>query len=172
MEANIIIMSGGTADPKTTKEDVSSSKEKWTEKIESLQIPRSEVNKLIMNYLVTEGFKDAAEKFQIESGTEPGIDLKTLDKRIKILEKIQDGDVQQAVHMINAYQPQLLDDNRYLYFHLQQQHLIELIRKKNIEAALKFAQENLADQGEENSEVLEELERLVLFLFMIVRIWF
>lgn len=100
-------------------------------------------------------------QFNISIGTEPGVDLKTLDKRIKILEKIQEGEIQKAIHMINAYQPQLLDDNRYLYFHLQQQHLIELIRAKNIDAALKFAQENLADQGEENTEVLEELERFV-----------
>ncbi|XP_021957871.1 glucose-induced degradation protein 8 homolog [Folsomia candida] len=149
---------------KGPKDDIASSKEKWMDKIESLQVPRSEVNKLIMNYLVTEGFKDAAEKFQIESGTEPGVDLKTLDKRIKILEKIQEGEIQKAIHMINAYQPQLLDDNRYLYFHLQQQHLIELIRAKNIDAALKFAQENLADQGEENTEVLEELERTLALL--------
>ena len=97
------------------------------EKIDSVQIPRAEVNKLIMNYLVTEGFKDAAEKFQVESGTEPGIDLQTLDQRIRILEAIQCGDIQEAVEMINSYQPELLDDNRYLFFHLQQQHLIELV---------------------------------------------
>jgi hypothetical protein len=33
------------------------------------------------------------------------------------------------------------------------------IRNRNIDDALKFAQENLADQGGENSAVLEELER-------------
>jgi len=134
------------------------------EKIETVQIPRSEINKLIMNYLVTEGFKDAAEKFQIESGTEPGVDLTTLDQRIKILESIQDGRITEAVQMINSFQPQLLDDNRYLFFHLQQQHLIELIRQKSIDEALKFAQEHLADQGEENFQVLEELERTLALL--------
>lgn len=140
-----------------TREEMT--KEKWMENIERVEIPRSEVNKLVMNYLVTEGFKDAAEKFQMESGTDPGIDLSTLDPRIKILEAIQSGDIPRAVEMINSYQPQLLDDNRYLYFHLQQQHLIELIRRKDIEGALQFAQENLADQGEENSTVLPEIER-------------
>lgn len=28
------------------------------------------MNKLVMNYLVTEGYVEAAEKFQVESGTE------------------------------------------------------------------------------------------------------
>jgi len=98
----------------------------------------------------------------MESGTEPGIDLETLDQRIQILESIKDGHIQTAVEMINSYQPDLLDDNRYLFFHLQQQHLIELIRNKNIDDALKFAQENLSDQGVENAAVLEELERSVV----------
>jgi len=141
---------------------MSSSRDRWMEKIDNVQIPRSEVNKLIMNYLVTEGFKDAAEKFQVESGTDTGIDLKTLDQRIKILESIQAGDIQNAVHMINSYQPHLLDDNRYLFFHLQQQHLIELIRQRNVDAALIFAQQNLSDQGESDPSVLEELERYFL----------
>jgi len=117
-----------------------------------------------MNYLVTEGFKDAAQNFQQESRTDPGIDLETLDPRIRILESIQCGEIQEAVGMINSYKPELLDDNRYLFFHLQQQHLIELIRNRNTDGALKFAQENLADQGEENAAVLEELERTLALL--------
>jgi len=144
--------------PSTVKDDQTCT-QKWLDKIDQVQIPRLEVNKLIMNYLVTEGFKDAAEKFQLESGTEPGVDLQTLDQRIKILEAIQGGEIQEAVVMINNYQPELLDDNRYLFFHLQQQQLIELIRNRNIDDALRFAQDNLADQGEENTAVLEELER-------------
>jgi len=156
--------SSGPSEPRLIGGRDESSSGRWMEKIDNVQIPRAEVNKLIMNYLVTEGFKDAAEKFQIESGTETGIDLETLDQRIRILECIKNGEIQSAVEMINSYQPELLDDNRYLFFHLQQQHLIELIRNKNINDALKFAQENLSDQGVENAAVLEELERTLALL--------
>ena len=45
---------------------------------------------------------------------------------------------------------QILDTNPQLYFHLQQQRLIELIRSGKIEEALEFAQEELAPRGEEN----------------------
>lgn len=45
---------------------------------------------------------------------------------------------------------QILDTNPQLYFHLQQQHLIELIRANNITAALDFAKDELAPRGEEN----------------------
>ncbi|RWW32258.1 hypothetical protein GW17_00003073 [Ensete ventricosum] len=59
---------------------------------------------------------------------------------------------------------QILDTNPQLYFHLQQQRLIELIRSGNVEEALEFAQEELAPRGEENQKFLEELERTVALL--------
>lgn len=45
---------------------------------------------------------------------------------------------------------QILDTNPQLFFHLQQQRLIELIRDGKVEEALEFAQEELAPRGEEN----------------------
>ncbi|KAG8131622.1 hypothetical protein E2320_009533, partial [Naja naja] len=46
-------------------------KDEWMEKLNNLHIQRADMNRLIMNYLVTEGFKEAAEKFRMESGIEP-----------------------------------------------------------------------------------------------------
>lgn len=68
---------------------------------------------------VSEGFKEAAEKFRMESGIEPSVDLDTLDERIKIREMILKGQIQGAIALINSLHPELLDTNRYLYFHLQ-----------------------------------------------------
>ena len=48
--------------------------------------------------------------------------------------------------------------------HLQQQHLIELIRSRETEAALEFAQSQLAEQGEESRECLTEMERTLALL--------
>lgn len=47
---------------------------------------------------------------------------------------------------------------------LQQQHLIELIRLRETEAALEFAQSQLAEQGEESRECLTEMERTLALL--------
>lgn len=58
----------------------------------------------------------------------------------------------------------ILDTNHTLYFHLQQQKLIEYIRQGNIPEALRFAQEELAPRGEENPEFLAELERTMALL--------
>ena len=52
---------------------------------------------------------------------------------------------------------QILEAQPELFFHLQQQRLIELIRQGSTEAALEFAQEYLAPLAEENTAFLEEL---------------
>jgi hypothetical protein len=57
-----------------------------------------------------------------------------------------------------------LDTNPALYFHLQQQRLIEFIRHGCIAEALQFAQEELAPRGEESPEFLLELERTMALL--------
>jgi hypothetical protein len=59
---------------------------------------------------------------------------------------------------------QILDTNPALYFHLQQQRLIELIRQGRVDDALVFAQQELAPRGEEHPEFLAELERTMALL--------
>ncbi|RWV78201.1 hypothetical protein GW17_00060861 [Ensete ventricosum] len=42
----------------------------WERRLKNVRLREVDVNKLVMNYLVTEGCAEAAEKFRIESGTE------------------------------------------------------------------------------------------------------
>jgi hypothetical protein len=51
-----------------------------------------------------------------------------------------------------------------LYFHLQQQKLIEYIRRGRVMEALQFAQEELAPRGEESPQFLSELEKTMSLL--------
>ena len=51
-----------------------------------------------------------------------------------------------------------------LYLYSQQQHLVELIRAGNVEGALEFAQTHLAERGEQNVDILVELERTLALL--------
>ena len=82
----------------------------------------------------------------------------------RIRDAIREGRISDATDVVNQLHPELLDTDRYLYFHLQQQHLIELIRAGRVEEALGFAQQSLAERGEENTEVLAELERTLALL--------
>ncbi|KAL4082202.1 hypothetical protein QTP88_025232 [Uroleucon formosanum] len=146
-----------TSQPNVTKPD-------WLSRIENMKVNRKDMNKLIMNYLVSEGFKEAAEKFEQEAGISSPLKLNTLGNRIKVIESVQSGKMQEAITLINQLYPGLLDDDRDLYFHLQQLHLIELIKEGNIEEALVFAQAKLSEVGEGNPTILTELERTLALL--------
>ncbi|KAI3868680.1 hypothetical protein MKX03_007480 [Papaver bracteatum] len=136
----------------------------WEKKLSDVKIRKEDMNKLVMNFLVTEGFVEAAEKFKMESGTEPDIDLATITDRIAVKKAVQCGNIDDAIEKVNDLNPEILDTNPQLFFHLQQQRLIELIRNGKVEEALEFAQEELAPRGEENQTFLEELERTVSLL--------
>lgn len=56
---------------------------------------------------------------------------------------------------------QILDEDSALLFHLQRQHLIELIRQGSTDEALQFAQEFLAYKGEADESLLDELGELL-----------
>lgn len=139
-------------------------REEWEKKLNDIKIRKEDMNKLVMNFLVTEGYVDAAEKFRMESGTEPDIDLATITDRMAVKKAVQSGNVEDAIEKVNDLNPEILDTNPQLFFHLQQQRLIELIRNGKVEEALEFAQEELAPRGEENQSFLEELERTVALL--------
>lgn len=134
---------------------------------------RTNMNAIVMDYLVTEGFKEAAEKFSEEADLkmmqvtalsgeqEPSV---LMDQRIDVRRAIEDGKILDAVCLINKHYPQLFDEHRDLFFKLQQQHLIELIREKNVSAAIEFAQDELSFEAEyHDSNALERTLALLAF---------
>lgn len=139
-------------------------RDEWEKRLNDVKIRKDDMNKLVMNFLVTEGFVEAAEKFKLESGTEPEIDLATITDRMAVKKAVQCGNVEDAIEKVNDLNPEILDTNPQLFFHLQQQRLIELIRNGKVDEALEFAQEELAPRGEENKMFLEELEKTVVLL--------
>ena len=49
----------------------------------------------------------------------PPLELAGMDDRINIRNAIQDGRVAEAIAMVHQIHPELLDDEKYLFFHLQ-----------------------------------------------------
>ena len=67
--------------------------DEWEEQLKKISPCRLSMNKLIMNYLVVEGYKNAAQKFEKESGIKGNlsdlnltaeIDDELIDARIEI----------------------------------------------------------------------------------------
>lgn len=104
----------------------------WLASLDNLHIQRSQINQMIMEYLVLEGYKGAAEKFKLEAGFDsmPSVDgndpidgddvsKSSFDERIRIREAIEEGKINHALFLINHFYPELIDQNRDLYFRLQ-----------------------------------------------------
>lgn len=117
-----------------------------------------------MNYLVIEGYKDAAEKFSREANVVPVGELAAIEERMQVRNAIQRGDIPTAIDKINELDPELLDSHPRISFRLQQQHLIELVRSGDIYTALTFAQEELAPRAGAHPEFLRDLERTMTLL--------
>ncbi|KAI3621841.1 LisH motif domain-containing protein [Moniliophthora roreri] len=127
-------------------------------------LSKHDLNRLIMDYLVIEGYKSAAQEFATEASIPPQVDMDSIESRMGIREALQRGDVESAIDRVNELNPEILDTNPSLFFHLQQQRVIELIRSNRIAEALEFAQNELAPRGEENPEFLAELEKTMSLL--------
>lgn len=119
-----------------------------------------------MDYLVIEGYKEAAEAFSQEAGVSPGVELSTITDRMIIRQAIQEGDIDEAMSGAAALDPAILLSNPTLVFHLHQQLLIELIRAGKTGEALSFATTELAPTaaGGPDSTHLAELEATLTLL--------
>lgn len=168
-------------------------------------VRKEDMNRLVMNYLVTEGYADAARQFSIESGaaildsghrdspsdssaakqtSQSAMDVdqaeggeggaakneasvsavSNIDERMEVRSSVQRGNIEAAIDKVNDINPNILDESDHVYFRLQQQRLIELIRKGEVEEALQFAHDYLAPRGEDNTVLLDELERTITLL--------
>ena len=68
----------------------------------------SDINSLIMDYLITEGYPSAAQKFAIEANIPPSsTDLESINERVEIRNSIHRGDLQTAIEKINELNPQV-----------------------------------------------------------------
>eukprot|EP00884_Botryococcus_braunii_P020902 jgi/Botrbrau1/7496/Bobra.0095s0032.1 len=139
-------------------------REEWEKRLASVRVQKEDMDSFVMNFLVTEGYVEAATMLQKESGTNPKADLGPIKERMDIRRALQSGDVEQAIELVNDLNPEILERRHVLAFHLRQQRLIELIREDKTDEALEFAQEFLAPQGEEDPMLLEELERTITLL--------
>ncbi|MCJ1231976.1 hypothetical protein MMC12_008657 [Toensbergia leucococca] len=123
-----------------------------------------------MDYLISEGYPDAAQKFAKEANIQPRTDLETIQDRVEIRDAIYGGDIQNAIERINELNPHILDQDSSLHFSLLRLQLVELIRtctstpNADITPALTFATTHLAPRAPTNPEFLEDLERAMALL--------
>lgn len=60
-----------------------------------------------MEYLINEGYPEAAQRFALEANIEPELDVDSIQERVDIREAIATGDIQSAIEKINELNPQV-----------------------------------------------------------------
>lgn len=71
------------------------------------QANRRDLDRLVMDYFVVEGHKDAAEAFSAESGIVPDMDLPSMEVRIATRDALLQGDVVAAMEITNELNPEV-----------------------------------------------------------------
>ncbi|OGM46295.1 CTLH domain-containing protein [Aspergillus bombycis] len=141
-------------------------------KVDEVKPSKTDINYLVMDYLITNGYPAAAKKFALEANIQPRADVEAIQERVEIRTAIHSGDIKAAIEKINELNPQILDENPPLHFALLRLQLVELIRSctskpdGDITPALEFATSQLAPRAPTNPQFLEDLERtLALLIF-------
>ncbi len=91
-------------------------------------VPPSDINAVIMDYLINEGYPSAAKKFAMEANVQPTEDFASIEARVEIRNAIYAGDIQRAIEKINdvgyqvsfdmlepAMRPAMLHDDYHEY---------------------------------------------------------
>jgi hypothetical protein len=145
---------------------------RFERKVDEVKPSKTDINYLVMDYLVTNGYPAAAKRFAVEANIQPKADIESIQERVEIRGAIHSGDIQTAIEKINELSPQILDENPSLHFSLLRLQLVELIRRctstpdADITPALEFATSQLAPRAPTNPQFLEDLERtLALLIF-------
>lgn len=138
--------------------------EKWNEELSKIKVSRTEMNKLVLNYLIIEGHKDAVVQFIKETNLQCEYDANLLEKRMIIRNLIIGGKIDEAINEINDINIEILGKNPSIHFELQKQKLIEIIKHNKIEESIEFAQKNLFPIAKNNKGLLIELEKIMSLL--------
>lgn len=67
----------------------------------------SDINWVIMDYLVSEGYPGAAEKFAQETNLPTPVDNESIRERVQIRNAIHGGRVDEAIEMVNEIDPEV-----------------------------------------------------------------
>ncbi|KAK5165587.1 uncharacterized protein LTR77_009116 [Saxophila tyrrhenica] len=149
----------------------------FEKKVEEMKPSKSDINWVIMDYLVSEGYPGAAEKFAQESNLCQPTDVEGIRERVRVRNAIHSGRIEEAIGMVNEIDPEILDLNPQLHFQLLQLQLIEIIRtvldkqsaQKTVAArdflpAITFATEQLSPRAPTDPRYLTALEETMALM--------
>uniref|UniRef100_A0AC35TPC3 LisH domain-containing protein n=1 Tax=Rhabditophanes sp. KR3021 TaxID=114890 RepID=A0AC35TPC3_9BILA len=121
----------------------------------------------IYAYLISEGYKNAAESFARETGLEFTTEMaRLLTVRAEIKRNFLDGKIMEAYQLITDNYSNFKEKFPNIVFKILLQHITELIRQKNAPECFRFGQEHvipLAENSKEMTEIMEQTFSMIVF---------
>lgn len=124
-----------------------------------------QVNRLIYSYLLNYGHAGTLHALEGSLGMThtPDVHTSKLNTRKKLRDMVIRGDVQQAIQECDIKFPGLLKSDKDVYILMHGQVVIELVRNKQVENAINYASDYLADVDLTDNALL--LERIGLIAY-------
>ncbi|XP_068143940.1 glucose-induced degradation protein 8-A homolog [Drosophila tropicalis] len=129
----------------------------WCDRMKSFPCRQRDINRLVMNYLVREAYKETAQRYVIEAGIGKHPQLDSVEDRLLIRNAVRAGRVQYAMEVAKKLYPRLFETDNYMYFHMQQMQLIELIRERKADQSSVQKNPNFPMQGHQHHQRLESI---------------
>lgn len=131
---------------------------------ENIKINDNDSHNIILSYLIHGCYKDTVESLVASTGLKvSGPQLENMEKRKRILHSALKGNALDAIALTEQISPNLLENNKDLYFDLLSLHFVELICSKKCTEALEFAQAKLTPFGK-MPKYVEKLEDFMALL--------
>ncbi|KAK4185931.1 CTLH/CRA C-terminal to lish motif domain-containing protein [Podospora australis] len=137
-------------------------------RVGDVKSPKSNINSLILDFLIMEGYPNAAAKFSMEANLGLKQEDTSILTRQEILHAIHSGNIEGAISALNELDPELLDMNPGLHFSLLLLQLVELIRESSggdIKPALDFATHKVAPRAATSEAHKKQFERVMMLFF-------
>ena len=137
----------------------------WQEHVRQQHVPKAVLNQLVLEYLITQGHRAAAETFCRESSSSSSgsaLHLPAIDDRMQILQAVAGGRAAFAITRMQSAFPGVLQSSPDLLFALERLHLLEQIEAGYIEEALDYATASLSELAQRDPALLQHLESALL----------
>lgn len=104
---------------------------------------RDFMNRMILDFLVANSYKDAALKFSEDTKIPLSCDIAQIDLRVKLRNIIIAEDFLTCIAEVNSIFPNLFSQNSQLLFDLYRLTFISFLKRKDIMGAVTFAKEKI-----------------------------
>lgn len=159
----------------TSTASITPTRHRFEALVEQNKPSKMDINSVIMDYLIKEGYPEAARKFASEANIKQGAgDDESMRVRVEIKNAIFEGRIQDAIEKINELNPEILDLDESLHFSLLRLQFIEIIRTavvnnpnptiNDVAPAIKFSTTQLAPRASINKDFLKDLEHAMSLL--------